>query len=96
MKNTRHIAILGAGPAGLAAGFYAGRKGVSFALYEKGGNIGGNCRTLQRGVFRFDTGAHRLHGKNRTVVTEVESLLRHGLFTFSVVDRASPAKIWEQ
>lgn len=87
MKTSRHIAVLGAGPAGLAAGFYARRKGVSFALHEMSGSIGGNCRTLQRSVFRFDTGAHRLHGKNREVVAQVESLLGHGLKKIDVPSR---------
>lgn len=74
------IQILGGGPAGLAAGYYAKKCGLDFTLFEAGPDLGGNCRTLRIGDFRFDTGAHRFHDKNPSVTREVKSLLGSDLF----------------
>lgn len=74
------IQILGGGPAGLAAGYYAKKRGLDFALFESGSEVGGNCRTLRIGEFRFDTGAHRFHDKDPSVTCEVKTLLGSDLF----------------
>lgn len=71
--------ILGGGPAGLAAGYHARKCGWDFSLLEAGGEIGGNCRTLRLGDFRFDTGAHRLHDKDPEVTGEIKQLLGEDL-----------------
>lgn len=69
------IQILGGGPAALTAGYYAKKRGLDFALFEAGTDVGGNCRTLRSGDFRFDTGAHRFHDKDPEVTSEVKKLL---------------------
>ncbi len=69
------IAVLGGGPAGLAAGLYARRRGLDVRLYEASAQVGGNARTLQLGPFRYDTGAHRFHDKNPRVTADVKALL---------------------
>ena len=69
------ITVLGAGPAGLATGFYARRHGLSVRLLEANDAVGGNARTLQMGPFRYDTGAHRFHDKNDAVTADVKALL---------------------
>ena len=74
------IQILGGGPAGLAAGYYAKKCGLNFVLFEAGPDVGGNCRTLRIGDFRFDTGAHRFHDKDPSVTCEVKKLLGSDLF----------------
>ena len=74
------LQILGGGPAGLAAGYYAKKRGLDFALFESGSEVGGNCRTLRIGEFRFDTGAHRFHDKDPSVTCEVKTLLGSELF----------------
>ena len=74
------IQILGGGPAGLAAGHYAKKCGLDFVLFEAGSEVGGNCRTLRIGDFRFDTGAHRFHDKDPSVTCEVQKLLGGDLF----------------
>lgn len=74
------IQILGGGPAGLAAGYYAKKFGLDFVLFEAGSDVGGNCRTLRIGDFRFDTGAHRFHDKDPSVTCEVKTLLGSDLF----------------
>ena len=67
--------ILGGGPAGLAAGYYARKSGLPFRIYEAGAEVGGNCRTLRWGDFLFDTGAHRLHDRDAGVTAELRALL---------------------
>ena len=91
MKNM-HLHILGGGPAGLTAGYYAKKYGIlNFTLFEAGEHTGGNCRTLkiegadckfstlQNDDFRFDTGAHRFHDKDPQVTEEVKKLLSDDL-----------------
>ena len=90
MKTT-NLHILGGGPAGLTAGYYAKKCSVNFTIFEAGEHAGGNCRTLkikgtdckfqasQTGDFRFDTGAHRFHDKDPQVTKEVKTLLGNDL-----------------
>lgn len=73
------IQILGGGPAALTAGYYAKKHGLDFALFEAGTDVGGNCRTLRIGDFRFDTGAHRFHDKDPEVTSVVKKLLGDAL-----------------
>ena len=75
MMETADIHILGGGPAGLTAGYYAKKQNLNFLIFEAGAHVGGNCRTLQLDNFRFDTGAHRFHDKDPAVTTEVKHLL---------------------
>lgn len=89
--ETTNLHILGGGPAGLTAGYYAKKHGINFTIFEAGTHAGGNCRTLkikgadckfralQSGDFRFDTGAHRFHDKDPQVTKEVRSLLGNDL-----------------
>ena len=89
--ETTNLHILGGGPAGLTAGYYAKKCSVNFTIFEAGEHAGGNCRTLkikgtdckfqalQRGDFRFDTGAHRFHDKDPQVTEEVRTLLGNDL-----------------
>lgn len=80
MDNTK-IHILGSGPAGLTAGYYAKKQHLNFIIYEAGSMVGGNCRTIKLGDFRFDTGAHRFHDKDPVVTAEVKNLLGDDLLS---------------
>jgi protoporphyrinogen oxidase len=77
--SARYCTILGGGAAGLAAAHYARRAGLSCTLLEAAPWLGGNARTLAvdlpAGEFRYDTGAHRLHGLDPTVLADVQGLL---------------------
>ena len=101
MEST-NLHILGGGPAGLTTGYYAKKRGfANFTIFESGEHVGGNCRTLkieavdcrysflQRGDFRFDTGAHRFHDKNPQVTEEVKNLLGDDLLRV-----AAPSEIF--
>jgi protoporphyrinogen oxidase len=69
------LAILGGGPAGLAAGYTAAATDLSCAIFESASSVGGNCRTLSRGEFLYDTGAHRLHDRSPAATTIFRALL---------------------
>ena len=81
--KTPEIQILGGGPAGLAVGYYAQKRGLNFIIFEAGEEAGGNCRTLRQGDFLFDTGAHRVHDKDPEITREIKDLLGDDLHEVS-------------
>jgi len=78
-----HVSILGGGPAGLFAGCCLSERGVPFTIYEAKDRIGGNCVTYRHGDFYFDSGAHRLHDKDRAITEAVVVLLGEDLLRTS-------------
>lgn len=77
MQITKSIIIFGGGIAGLSAGYFSKKKGFNFSIYEAGMNFGGNCRTINYGDFKIDTGAHRFHDKDKEMTDEVLELLEN-------------------
>jgi putative selenate reductase len=45
-RTDRNVAIVGGGPAGMAAAYFLGREGVSVTLYERTGALGGVVRHI--------------------------------------------------
>ena len=63
------VAIIGAGPAGLTAGYLLTKAGKSVAIVEKDATyVGGISRTVEHEGFRFDIGGHRFFSKSQAVV----------------------------
>ncbi|NJL82376.1 MAG: NAD(P)/FAD-dependent oxidoreductase [Chloroflexaceae bacterium] len=60
--------IIGAGPAGLTAGYELAKKGINSITLEKDDKVGGIARTETYKGYRFDIGGHRFYTK----VGEVE------------------------
>lgn len=81
------VHILGGGPAGLAAAWYARARGIDAHVYEAGPETGGNCRTLRHGEFLFDTGAHRLHDKDPEFTRVIRELLGDSLLEVDAPSR---------
>ena len=52
--------------------------------------VGGNCKTIERGEYRFDTGAHRFHDKNNKVTAELKALMGKDFLNVS-----APSKIFK-
>ena len=89
MKNKPKIDILGGGPAGLSVAYFARKKGYDICIHEGSSAIGGNCRTIKMGEYRFDTGAHRFHDKIPSITEEVKKLMGDDLKKINV-----PSKIY--
>jgi protoporphyrinogen oxidase len=62
--------VLGAGPAGLTAGYLLAKRGESPLVVEADSTVGGLARTEVRNGYRFDLGGHRFFTKS----AEVEQL----------------------
>ena len=63
------VAIIGAGPAGLTAGYLLTKAGKSVAIIEKDATyVGGISRTVEHEGYRFDIGGHRFFSKSQQVV----------------------------
>ena len=88
-KSLDKIHIVGGGPAGLSVGYYANKLDIDVSVFEASSSIGGNCKTLIDGEFRYDTGAHRLHDKNKSITKEIKTLLGNSLKRVN-----SPSKIY--
>ena len=87
--SNQTIHIIGGGPAGIAAGYYANKYNIRSNIYESSDAVGGNCKTIKDGDFLFDLGAHRFHDKNKSVTLEIKKILGDDL-----LDVYSPSKIF--
>jgi protoporphyrinogen oxidase len=68
--------ILGGGPAGLAAAWYAARAGRRVALVERAPTVGGLAGSFAVGGMRVDHGSHRLHERaDPDLLADVRGLL---------------------
>jgi protoporphyrinogen oxidase len=57
------VAIIGAGPAGLTAGYELAKKGIQSIVLEQADKVGGISRTETYKGYRFDIGGHRFFTK---------------------------------
>ncbi len=72
-----HIAILGAGPAGLGAAFQLARRQLAHVtVLERNSVVGGNASSFALAGMRVDFGSHRLHPScNPEVLRDIYALL---------------------
>ena len=76
MSSQREDAIvIGAGPAGLAAGYELVKQGVKPLVLEKSSAVGGMARTEACDGYRFDVGPHRFFTKDPEVQKIWEDVL---------------------
>ncbi|HEX4363524.1 MAG TPA: NAD(P)/FAD-dependent oxidoreductase [Solirubrobacteraceae bacterium] len=66
-SDPRPVAVLGAGPAGLTAGYMLARTSEPVIVFEAGSQVGGLARTVERDGYRFDLGGHRFFTKSDEV-----------------------------
>jgi protoporphyrinogen oxidase len=69
------FAVLGAGPAGLTAGYVLTRSGRPVVVFEADDQVGGLARTVVRDGYRFDLGGHRFFTKSEEVQQLWEEVL---------------------
>lgn len=67
MKETYDVVIIGAGPAGLSAGYELSKKNLKVLIIEKKNNVGGLAETKVFGEYRYDIGPHRFFTKNQEI-----------------------------
>lgn len=78
MENTKKkVVIIGAGPAGLTAGYELLRQSDKYevVIMEESGSMGGISRTVYTQGNRMDIGGHRFFSKNEKVMEWWESFL---------------------
>lgn len=89
MDVTNHhindIVILGAGLAGLGAGYALSRAGMDIIVLEANATVGGLAKTINHRGFRFDIGGHRF----KTSSEKTENLVRQVLANELLVVRRS-------
>lgn len=76
---SKHVVILGAGPAGLSAGWELSREGCYVDILEKEAVVGGLCRSTVKDGYIFDLGGHRFITKDELLLAEVTELMGEDL-----------------
>ncbi len=75
----KHIAVLGAGPAGLMAAWELVEAGYQVTILDRDDHVGGMCATQtfkgEHGDYRFDFGGHRFITKNPKLLSFVDELM---------------------
>ncbi len=69
------ITIVGAGVAGLTAGYHLSQKGIKVTVVEKEDRPGGLARSFRYGDFIFDVGPHRFHTEDQNVLRFIKMIL---------------------
>lgn len=72
---SNRVTILGAGLAGLTAGYSLVKQGVPVQLFERSSRVGGMAVTLELDGYRFDLGPHRFHTEDETMRQFVQALM---------------------
>ncbi len=85
--NEKPVVIIGAGPAGLAAGYEFIRRGIYPVILERGNIVGGISRTETYKNFNFDIGGHRFFTKNDEIRRLWEDMLGPDFLTVNRLSR---------
>ncbi len=89
ITRERPVVVLGAGPAGLTAGYLLAKQGKPVVVLEATDQIGGLARTEVRDGYRFDLGGHRFFTK----VKEVDELW-HEILSDEFLHRPRQSRIF--
>tara|TARA_Y100001968_G_C19413522_1_gene747663 strand:+ start:675 stop:2051 length:1377 start_codon:yes stop_codon:yes gene_type:complete len=84
LKRDEKITILGGGPGGISVAFYAKKSNLPFELFEASTKLGGNCSTFNYKNFYYDSGAHRLHDKDKETTDDIRALIGEELKLINV------------
>lgn len=76
-----HVAVIGAGPAGLMAARAMRAAGASVTVFDKGRRPGGRVNTREHDDYRFDHGAQFFTVRDPRIRTLLEPWLARGLVT---------------
>lgn len=85
---TSSVAIVGAGPAGLTAGYLLSKAGIGVDIFESDPDyVGGISRTVRYRGFRFDIGGHRFFSKSQEVEDLWSEILPVDMITVTRLSR---------
>src|ERR1044071_6371492 len=79
--------IIGAGPAGYAAGYELSKLGLRSTILEADAQVGGLSRTVNYRGFRFDIGGHRFFSKVQLINDMWRDILGEDLLTRNRLSR---------
>jgi protoporphyrinogen oxidase len=85
--NIRHVVVMGAGPAGLAAAHELSARGVDVTVLERAPWVGGLSLTWERDGFKFDLGGHRWFTKEDWLDEWFRTLMQGQLVTVNRISR---------
>jgi protoporphyrinogen oxidase len=92
-KDSKKVVILGAGLAGLAAGYSLSAAGQAVFVLEADSTVGGLAKTIRHHGFRFDLGGHRFFTTSRRIDQFVKDVLNDD---FLVVPRKSKIYLFKR
>ncbi len=84
---SKHVVILGAGPAGLATGHELSANGVKVTVLERNLFVGGLCRTVHVDGYKFDLGGHRWFTQNEDLNKWFRRLMEGNLVLVQRISR---------
>src|SRR6516164_8185364 len=85
-----HVVIIGAGPAGLTAGYLLSKENIAVTVLEADAqDVGGIARTVNYKGYCFDIGGHRFFSKSK----EVEDLWTE-LLAGDMLERPRSSRIY--
>jgi len=73
--RSARVSVLGAGVAGLTAGWHMANQGVAVQMFEQASRVGGMAVTLESDGYRFDLGPHRFYSHDPAMLDLVHGLL---------------------
>ena len=76
LNKMENISIIGAGIAGLTAGYYLGRHGFQVDIAELDKGVGGLAKSFYYKDFVFDIGPHRFFAEDRETFDFIKGILR--------------------
>lgn len=76
----KRVVILGAGPAGLSAGWKLAEKGCKVEVLELDSRVGGLCKSYYYKDYTFDLGGHRFISKDPELVNDIQELMGDELY----------------
>jgi len=86
-RKTFDVAVLGAGPAGLAAAYKLTKKNKSVVILERGERVGGMSKTINFKGYFFDQGPHRFFTKSNAIMKLWQKLLGEDFLKVSRLTR---------
>jgi protoporphyrinogen oxidase len=83
-KDGKTVLIVGGGPTGLAAGYYASQQGYKVIIIEKKNIVGGKGASRKKGDYIVDFGPHAYHQSTKQINDIFEANAGEGLLKIPV------------